>query len=264
MLPMSAELFYFVSFKPMWLTEFLTPEGSIWGYIIPISWVGPGVRDYMLIEHSMCEWPNVLFVIAMINSGRVGLRRIGIDRFTLDIIEFELLVSVFLRNELSWAYDMFRFGLIFLQSFKGIILISCFVINIRKMGRVVAKTLMPSQKWIIKSHASCNTVKELPDRPSSIVDGLIEVLFHALVEAWWIISRAETFIDSVPVHSPHVCNSLFYLIFIGQFGQICWSYQPEEHVVNSQLEECYIMRITMNKKWIMNNHLATYEISSRV
>lgn len=108
------------------------------------------------------------------------------------------------------------------------------------MRWVVGETLMPSQKWIIKSRSSNITIKELTGRPGTKGDHYVEVLFHALVITRVVPCRAESFIDSVPVHAPHVGNSIFYLVFIGHFGQVCWGYEPEEHVVALQLEECYI------------------------
>ncbi len=81
-----------------WGHQLLAPERSVrlLSRFPDISNIG--ILDCTLIEPCCVESPNLLFVEAVIDNWLIAIRRISVNTFSLVIIEVELLIIVFSRN----------------------------------------------------------------------------------------------------------------------------------------------------------------------
>lgn len=109
-----------------------------------------GISNCVLIEPCCAESPDSFLVKSMINNGLISIRRIGIDAFSLIVIEIQFLVVILSRDHWGVTNSCAFFGFKLLESFPIIVFYKTDIIYIFKKSRVILNALMESLERIIE------------------------------------------------------------------------------------------------------------------
>ena len=103
----------------------------------------------------------MVLIKTVIDGDMVWIWRVGIKRFTLDIIVLEEFIIILLWNQCRATYDLLRVWLELLQPLESISLLHSMVVDITQECWIVSKTLVPSQEGIIESLLSDEAVNDV-------------------------------------------------------------------------------------------------------
>ena len=205
---MSVEFFKFFPLVVVWHCQLLTPTRCVIQKFSCTPSMFVIVSDCLLVVKISSEVPNMILVKTMINMRNVGVWRWTVNGLSHDISPFPSFIIV-----LPWLYTCCSYNLLWVRSIWLDSLISVntsniSVINIAQMTWVVFKRLMPSQMWHVEESLLLNSSYCVEQGGLGIPESESMVDVSSFVESTSSISSSQAFINSVPVNSPNVFNSL--------------------------------------------------------
>ena len=251
--PVAVESVHLLTLVPGWHRQLLSPEGSEAEFTRGILGSGPGVLDDLLVEKSSMEGPDVVLIHAVINGRGSTRRRVGVNRFSLDVVELKLLVCVFTRNNWRDTHNMLLIRLIFLETLILVSLVHGVIVHVTQERRVVLEALMPSQEGVVNDLISDCTCEHSEAGSGQVGDQEVSVLLHVVVKAGRVVCSSHALVDTVLMSSPHVIDALLDILVEGTSGHHGGNKKPEGHVECLKFEDGYTFRISERK--------ATYVIS---
>lgn len=142
------------------------------------------IADQLLVVGGKAESPNMIFFKTVIHSQHIGIRRVGVHRFTLDIVEVKVLIVIIIRNSGGGTNKMFRLSLLNLYTFKVVNFIQINIINIVLKVAIVFNSFVETGKVSVQVRTETSSRgQRLKTELQTIVDLVVFVLLHTLMKA---------------------------------------------------------------------------------
>lgn len=211
LVPLLEELLVLVLFEEDGSGELETPVWNI-GILHDLHGVlCPSVDNGRLIVGCHTESPNLIFSKTVVNKRQIIIWRVGVERLTLDVVEFKVCIIIIHGNDCRVSNNIFLVSLIGLHSFEVIDFIHGLIIPITVMVRVVIDILVPSEEGIIDKLLSDGTFQDLvsTEGKSTVeLEGKVSLMGGFVIDTIFLVSATETFLKTVLMDSPHSVDTL--------------------------------------------------------
>lgn len=147
--PLSEEGLFLLSSEPGGSGQLGTPEGGVGHLDCIVNVVNVVILDTVLVEVSEIEGPNSGFVNSVVDSWDIGVWRVRVETFSLDVVPVELLVVVLVREGWGLTHSCAFLACELLESLKVILLEQSSVIHIFQVVMVVSQSLVESLERVV-------------------------------------------------------------------------------------------------------------------
>lgn len=141
--------------------KLLTPERNVRGARSSVDVVNITVINSKLVEPSQSEGPDIILFKTVINSGIIGIRRVSVERFALNIVEFECFIIIILGDRVADSYDVLVLWLVRLQTLKVINLVKGDIIHVFENVRVLHNVIIEAREGVLKNRAYSSSIHQL-------------------------------------------------------------------------------------------------------
>ena len=152
----------------------------------------------------------------MVNDGHVGVRRVGVNGLTLDVVEEHLQIVILSGDDRGFSDSGAILGIEGLQTFPVIVLSEADIIDIIVELGILFNALVEALERIVEigllSYAVDYGIKA---HVNSIIDLSSVVLQLIVVHSMLLVGTIEALVDAVHMDSPEVVNALMNLAVIG-------------------------------------------------
>jgi hypothetical protein len=204
--PLIEILLKFVLLKEGWCHQFLSPERNMRLAAGKQRIASILIDNTHLIHGSELEGPDLVFFEAVINGRVQLLGRVGVERFSVDVVINKLFISVFHGNGVCNAYNILIIGLERLQTLELVLLVQTNVIHIRQLRGIIHYVFVEPSERVIQRRCSLITTNDFFHADvHTIIDLEIFVLIMTgffIVDARRGEGTAKSLILSVPMDSP--------------------------------------------------------------
>lgn len=216
-----------------------TPPWSVVGLQGAPGILDVGVVDDDLVVIGLAEGPGSELVEAVVDDGHVGVRRVGVQRLTLSVVEEELLISILGRNDARGADDARVLGHDGLQALVGCRLIQPDVIHVIVLVAVVDEGLMESLERIVEHGGVHGSIDDGIHAQMKTIEGAEGTVSHMLVLSVLVrscLGAAETLLGAVLVNAPEVVDAIIDRLLVAVLAEQARGCGKECNVLKLQLE----------------------------
>jgi len=202
--------------------ELLSPERYMRCARSTVNVVYIGVINSHLVEPSQTERPHIVFLQTVVNSGIVGVRGVGVEGLSLDVVELEELIIVVHRDGVGDSDHVLLVRLVRLQTLVVIHLVEGDVIHILEDGGVVHNVIIETGEGVLKDGADTGSVNELLH--ADVETGIelvvrVLVMLAAVVNASGSVGASHSGVLTVPVDAPEVVHAAVDLFVVRKSGE---------------------------------------------
>jgi len=163
------------------------------------------VLNSQLVKSGKSEGPDFILFESMINSGIVGIGRVSVEGFSLDIEEFKGFIIIIHGDRVGNTNDILALRLVRLQALEVVNLVKGDIIHVFEDVGVLHNVLIEAREWVVKNRASPGSVDELlhADVETGVeLVVLVLVMLAAVVNTSGGKSTSHALVFTVSVDAP--------------------------------------------------------------
>ena len=238
--PLTVEGVELLLLEEGWSEELLTPVRSInvLGCVPRAQKVF--IFKNLLVVAGTVEGPNLSLIKAMIDERHVGIRGVSVEGLTLHVVEVQFHIVILSWDHRRISNNCAFFGFEGLQALPIVILHEANIINIVMEIRVLLDALVEPLEGVIKVWLLNYTMYDgIESQLHTVVDLCVIILHLVVVDARLVVCAIETLVHAVHMDAPQVIDALVDLLVVSKFACKGWGQEPEQHVLQLQLEYSY-------------------------
>ena len=185
--------------------KLLTPERNVGSSGGSVEVVNIRVLNSQLVKSGKSEGPDFILFESMINSGIVGIGRVSVEGFSLDVEEFKGFIIIIHGDRVGNTNDILALRLVRLQALEVVNLVKGDIIHVFEDVGVLHNVLIEAREWVVKNRASPGSVDELlhADVETGVeLVVLVLVMLAAVVNTSGGESTSHALVFTVSVDAP--------------------------------------------------------------